>query len=215
MALLLGFIASAAPAPAATPAPDKAPVKSPAKTTRTYTPPVRTYTPPARTYTPPARTYTAPAKATKSPKRASKTSSHKRTKATSKHKKKAHKKKELKKKDKKKSVAAVTTTAVTTTAASTNTAKPITTIVSPEPAGGAGGSSGVRSAIASMLGAVMILLIGVGVLLLVLAAIDPYYLRPWRLRRTVENHRGDVAMGGLLLLVSLGVVYLISRSSAL
>jgi hypothetical protein len=55
----------------------------------------------------------------------------------------------------------------------------------------------------------------VGVLLLVLAALDPYYLRPWRLRRTVENHRGDVAMGGLLLLAGLSVVYLISRSSGL
>jgi len=220
VALLLGLIAGTAPARAASPKPDAAPVKSPPKTTRTYTPPATT--PPAATYTPPAATHT-PVATTKSPAQAAKASSRARKKVKPKQ----------KQKEKKPTAAAVLAAAATITiptppvsetaiarpikaaATTPSTSKSSAAVVDPKPAAHSRGSSGLRSAISIMLSAVMVLLVAAGLLLLVLASLDPYYLRPWRLRRTIENHRLDVVMGGLLLLVSMSVVYFISRSSGL
>jgi hypothetical protein len=60
---------------------------------------------------------------------------------------------------------------------------------------------------------VTISLVGLGVLLLALAALEPRYIRPRRLIRTFADYRGDVAAAGAVLLLSVGIAYLISWSS--
>lgn len=53
-------------------------------------------------------------------------------------------------------------------------------------------------------------LVGVGMLLLALAALEPRYVRPRRLITTYANHRGDVAAAGAVILFSVGIAYLSS-----
>ena len=197
-ALLLGAIAIGS-AGAAGPSPDPAPSKPSPPPAPTYTPP------PAPSYTPPAQV-TPPPRAT--------TPSHARTPARHKPKPKPK--------------------PVKIPGPLINQPKPGAVLIEPKPsppapalaqpaaptpasapARAGGGSIALRPIVAGALNVLMGLLVLASGALLVLAAVDPYYLRPWSLRRTIENHRGDAVAGGLLLLVGLGIVYLISRSSGL
>lgn len=57
-------------------------------------------------------------------------------------------------------------------------------------------------------------LFGAGILLLALAALEPRFVQPMRLRRTFVDHRGDLATAGVLLLAGMGIAYLIALGSA-
>ena len=65
---------------------------------------------------------------------------------------------------------------------------------------------GLRSLIS---GIFKVSLLAVGVLLLALAALEPSLVGPPRLRKTLIDHRGDLATAGILLLVSMAIAYLI------
>jgi uncharacterized membrane protein len=53
-------------------------------------------------------------------------------------------------------------------------------------------------------------LVGVGMLLLVLATLEPRYIRPRRLIPIYADHRGDLAIAGAIVLLSVGIAYLSS-----
>ena len=70
------------------------------------------------------------------------------------------------------------------------------------------GSKGLHSTSSNTLKMAVLSLLGVGVLLLVLATVEPIYMRPRRLITTYAEHRGDMAIAGVVILCSVVVAYL-------
>jgi len=117
-----------------------------------------------------------------------------------------------------------TTTRSTTTKATTNShkrkghkrvivkvkPKPIQTTVQPTTIPLGATTKGLHSKSSDTLRLAAISLVGVGTLLLALAALEPGYIRPRRLIMTFAKHRAEVATAGAVLLFSVAIAYLSS-----
>ncbi len=72
----------------------------------------------------------------------------------------------------------------------------------------------LRDQVSDALGPLPIVVAGAGLFLLGLAALEPRFVHPRRLRRSFSSHRGGVATAGVLLLLSIGIAYLVSWGGA-
>jgi hypothetical protein len=88
--------------------------------------------------------------------------------------------------------------------------KPALITVKPTPIPLGTTSKGLASKSSDTLRVAAISLVGLGLLLLALAALEPHYIRPRRLITTYADHRGDVAIAGAVILFSVGIAYLSS-----
>ena len=69
----------------------------------------------------------------------------------------------------------------------------------------------LRSEASNAVGILMLSLAVAGALLLLVAAIEPSRMRPRSLQTSFAEHRGDVAIAGILVLLGLAVVYVVAR----
>ena len=69
----------------------------------------------------------------------------------------------------------------------------------------------LRSEASNAVGILMLSLAVAGALLLLVAAIEPSRIRPRSLQTWFAEHRGDVAIAGILVLLGLAVVYVVAR----
>jgi hypothetical protein len=193
VALLATLPAGISPrAAGAAPQPDPAPVKPlPQPAPATHPAPVTTTTRPATTQSSTATTTSSSA---------AKTKAHGNKKANA---------AAARRKARAKKARALAAKAKAASAVNPKPTRPVAIPVAPLSAE----TRGSRSAISGVFNVVPISLVGAGLFLLALAAVEPRFIRPRRLRKPFADHRGGVAMAGVLLLASMGIAYLISWSA--
>jgi hypothetical protein len=187
IAFVLGLIASPVTANAAPPKPDPAPVKpSPAPTPRSRTQPAPVLAP---------THVQSPTTTPSSPQKTVTTNRKHRTVAAA---RKARARKLARATKSKLAIAAARKARARKLARATKS-KPAIVPARAQPTG---------SQLSNAFRIVLALLIGAGVLLLALAALEPRFVRPRRLTGTFIDHRGDLAIIGVALLVGMGIAYL-------